>query len=340
MSKQIDERVVSMQFDNRHFEQNVQTSLSTIDKLKRSLNMDGASKGLENVNAAAKNVNMTGLGGAVETVQAKFSALGVMGVTALANITNSAVNAGKRMVSALTIDPIKTGFNEYETKINSIQTILSNTANKGTTMKDVTKVIDDLNTYADKTIYNFAEMTRNIGTFTAAGVGLEESASAIKGIANLAAASGSTSQQASTAMYQLSQALASGTVKLMDWNSVVNAGMGGEKFQEALKATAREHGIAIDKIIKDSGSFRDSLKEEWLSADILNETLNKFTVDGAKNYAESMIKSGKWTQKQADALIKEAQAMEDAATKVKTFSQLWDTLKEAAQSGWGKTWEM
>lgn len=340
MSKQIDERVVSMQFDNRHFEQNVQTSLSTIDKLKRSLNMDGASKGLENVNAAAKNVNMTGLGGAVETVQAKFSALGVMGVTALANITNSAVNAGKRMVSALTIDPIKTGFNEYETKINSIQTILSNTANKGTTMKDVTKVIDDLNTYADKTIYNFAEMTRNIGTFTAAGVGLEESASAIKGIANLAAASGSTSQQASTAMYQLSQALASGTVKLMDWNSVVNAGMGGEKFQEALKATAREHGIAIDKIIKDSGSFRDSLKEEWLSADILNETLNKFTVDGAKNYAESMIKSGKWTQKQADALIKEAQAMEDAATKVKTFSQLWDTLKEAAQSGWGKTWEI
>lgn len=340
MSKQVDERVVSMQFDNRHFEQNVQTSLSTIDKLKRSLNMDGASKGLENVNAAAKNVNMSGLGSAVETVQAKFSALGVMGVTALANITNSAVNAGKRMVSALTIDPIKTGFNEYETKINSIQTILSNTANKGTTMKDVTKVIDDLNTYADKTVYNFAEMTRNIGTFTAAGVGLKESASAIKGIANLAAASGSTSQQASTAMYQLSQALASGTVKLMDWNSVVNAGMGGEKFQEALKATAREHGIAIDKIIKDSGSFRDSLKEEWLSADILNETLNKFTVDGAKNYAESMIKSGKWTQKQADALIKEAQAMEDAATKVKTFSQLWDTLKEAAQSGWGKTWEI
>lgn len=340
MSKQVDERVVSMQFDNRHFEQNVQTSLSTIDKLKRSLNMDGASKGLENVNAAAKNVNMSGLGSAVETVQAKFSALGVMGVTALANITNSAVNAGKRMVSALTIDPIKTGFNEYETKINSIQTILSNTANKGTTMKDVTKVIDDLNTYADKTVYNFAEMTRNIGTFTAAGVGLKESASAIKGIANLAAASGSTSQQASTAMYQLSQALASGTVKLMDWNSVVNAGMGGEKFQEALKATAREHGIAVDKIIKDSGSFRDSLKEEWLSADILNETLNKFTVDGAKNYAESMIKSGKWTQKQADALIKEAQAMEDAATKVKTFSQLWDTLKEAAQSGWGKTWEI
>ena len=340
MSKTIDERVVSMQFDNKQFETNVRTSMSTLEKLKQSLNLSGAAKGLDNVNAAAKNCNLSPLGNAVENVKLKFSALEVMAVTALSNITNSAVNAGKRIISALTIDPIKTGFNEYETKLNSIQTIMSNTASKGKTMEDVTRVIDELNTYADKTIYSFQEMTRNIGTFTAAGVGLEESASAIQGIANLAAASGSSSQQASTAMYQLSQALATGTVKLMDWNSVVNAGMGGEKFQEALKATAREHGVAIDAIIKRNGSFRDSLQEGWLTADILNETLRKFTVEGAKEYAQAMLASGKYTQEQADALIREAQAMEDAATKVKTFTQLWDTLKEAAQSGWGRTWEL
>lgn len=340
MSKTIDERVVSMQFDNKQFETNVRTSMSTLEKLKQSLNLSGAAKGLDNVNAAAKNCNLSPLGNAVETVKLKFSALEVMAVTALTNITNSAINASKRIISALTIDPIKTGFNEYETKLNSIQTIMSNTASKGTTMEDVTRVIDELNTYADKTIYNFQEMTRNIGTFTAAGVGLEESASAIQGIANLAAASGSSSQQASTAMYQLSQALATGTVKLMDWNSVVNAGMGGEKFQEALKATAREHGVAVDAIIKRNGSFRDSLQEGWLTADILNETLRKFTVEGAKEYAQAMLASGKYTQEQADALIREAQAMEDAATKVKTFTQLWDTLKEAAQSGWGQTWEI
>ena len=340
MSTTIDNRVLEMRFDNKQFESGVATTMSTLDKLKQKLNLSGASKGLENIGSAAKNVNFSGMNAGIDTVQAKFSALQVAGVTALANITNSAVNAGKKIVSALTIDPIKTGFNEYETKMNSIQTIMSNTASKGTTMSDVTRVIDELNTYADKTIYNFAEMTRNIGTFTAAGVGLEESASAIQGIANLAAASGSSSQQASTAMYQLSQAIAAGTVKLMDWNSVVNAGMGGEKFQEALKATAREHGVAVDAIIEKNGSFRDSLQDGWLSADILNETLNKFTVDGARNYAKSMMESGKWTQEQADALIKEAQAMEDAATKVKTFTQLWDTLKEAAQSGWGKSWEI
>ena len=340
MSAEVESKVLEMRFDNKQFEANVQTSLNTIEKLKRSLNLTGATKGLENVASAAKNCNMSGMSTAVETIQAKFSGLEVMAVTALANITNSAVNAGKRMVSALTLDPIKTGFNEYETKINSIQTIMSNTASKGTSMEDVTRVIGELNTYADKTIYNFAEMTRNIGTFTAAGVGLEESAAAIQGIANLAAASGSSSQQASTAMYQLSQALAAGTVKLMDWNSVVNAGMGGEKFQEALKATARDHGIAVDDMIKKNGSFRESLQEGWITADILNETLNKFTVDGAKKYAQSMIESGKWTQEQADALVKEAQAMEDAATKVKTFTQLWDTLKESAQSGWSQTWEI
>lgn len=340
MSTTIDQRVVEMRFENDHFEKNVQTSMGTLEKLKQKLHLTGAAKGFDNLNKAANNVNMSGLGNAVETVRTKFSALEVMGVTALANITNSAVNAGKRIVSALTIDPVTTGFNEYETKINSIQTIMSNTASKGTTMEDVTRVIDELNTYADKTIYNFAEMTRNIGTFTAAGVGLEESAAAIQGIANLAAASGSNSQQASTAMYQLSQALAAGTVKLMDWNSVVNAGMGGEKFQEALKATAREMGTDVDALIEKNGSFRDSLHSGWITADVLNTTLKKFTKEGAKEYADAMVKSGKYTQEQADALLKEAQNMEDAATKVKTFTQLWDTLKESAQSGWGKTWEL
>lgn len=277
MSTTVDERVVEMRFDNKQFEANVQTSLSTLDKLKRSLNLEGAAKGLENVNTAAQKCDMNPLTNAVETVKVKFSTLEVMAVTALANITNSAVNAGRNIVSALTIDPIKTGFQEYETQINAVQTILANTSSKGTTLDQVNNALDELNHYADMTIYNFTEMTRNIGTFTAAGVDLDTSVSAIKGIANLAAVSGSTSQQASTAMYQLSQALAAGTVKLQDWNSVVNAGMGGQVFQNALKETAKVHGIAIDEMIKDEGSFRETLSKGWLTSDILTETLSKFT---------------------------------------------------------------
>ena len=336
MSASVDQRVVEMRFDNRHFETNVETTMSSLDRLKRSLNLSGATKGLENVDAASKKVDMSLLGSAVDTIGLKFNAMYSIADQALRNITNSAINAGKRIASALTIDPIKAGFSEYETQINAIQTILANTQSKGTTLTDVNSALDELNAYADKTIYNFTEMTRNIGTFTAAGVDLDTSVSAIKGIANLAAISGSTSQQASTAMYQLSQAMASGTVKLMDWNSVVNAGMGGQVFQDALKETARVHGIEIDKMIEKDGSFRETLKNGWLTTEVLTETLAKFTGDLSK---EQLLSMG-YTEAQAEEIMKLGQTANDAATKVKTFTQLFDTLKEAAQSGWTQTWEI
>ena len=352
MSASIDSRVVEMRFDNKQFESAVSTSMSTLDKLKQKLNLSGASKGLSDLNTAAKNVNMSGLGGAVESVTAKFSALQVMGVTALANITNSAVNAGKNIVKSLTIDPVKSGFSEYETKMGSIQTILANTEHQGTTLDHVTAALDELNLYADKTIYNFQEMTRNIGTFTAAGVDLDTSVRSIQGIANLAAVSGSTSQQASTAMYQLSQALATGTVKLMDWNSVVNAGMGGKVFQNALIQTAAMlDGAAADveawqaKNIDAYGSFRDSLTQgEWLTSEVLTKTLEQFTMAAEEGSSEweafkkSLVDDG-YTEAQAEGILKMANTATDAATKVKTFTQLMDTLKESAQSGWAQTWE-
>ena len=338
MSTTIDERVVEMRFDNKQFEQNIQTSLSSLDKLKKSLNLEGAAKGLETVNDAANKCsgNMSPLSNAVETVRVRFSALEVMAITALQNITNSALAAGKNLVSAFTIDPIKSGFEEYETQINAVQTILANTSSKGTTLDQVNNALDELNHYADMTIYNFTEMTRNIGTFTAAGVDLDTSVAAIKGIANLAAVSGSNSQQASTAMYQLSQALAAGTVKLQDWNSVVNAGMGGQVFQDALKETAKVHGIAIDEMIKDEGSFRETLSKGWLTSDILTETLAKFTGD----LNEDQLRTMGYTDDQIKSIMEMGKTANDAATKVKTFTQLFDTLKEAAQSGWTQSWEI
>lgn len=337
MSTTIDERVVEMRFDNKQFESNVQTSLSTLDRLKKSLNLSGAAKGFDEIDSASKKVNMNGLANAVESVRLKFSALEVMAVTALANITNSALNAGKRIVSALTIDPIKTGFQEYETQIGAVQTILANTQHEGTNLQQVNRALDELNTYADKTIYNFTEMTRNIGTFTAAGVNLQTSVDSIKGIANLAAVSGSTSQQASTVMYQLSQALAAGKVSLMDWNSVVNAGMGGKVFQDALVRTSELLGTGAKNAINMYGSFRESLtKGEWLTTEVLTETLKQF----AGAYSEADLIQQGFSESQAKEIAQMAKTAEEAATKVKTFTQLWDTLKESAQSGWTATWEI
>ena len=340
MSTEVDERVVAMSFDNKNFESNTKETMNTIEKLKQSLKFDGATKGLDNISKEAKKLSFDGLSRGVDAVKVRFSALEVMGVTALANITNSAVNAGKRLISSLTIDPIKTGLAEYETQINAVQTILANTSTKGTTIDQVNAALDTLNTYADKTIYNFTEMTRNIGTFTAAGVDLDTSVSAIQGIANVAAVSGSTAQQASTAMYQLSQALATGSVKLQDWNSVVNAGMGGEVFQNALIRTSEALKTGAKQAIKTSGSFRDSLtKSKWLTTEVLTETLEQFTMlDTEANRAKLAGKG--YAKEQIDEILKMGETATNAATKVKTFTQLIDTLQEAAQSGWGQTWRL
>ena len=344
MSNVVDSRVVEMRFDNKQFESNVKTSMSTLEKLKQKLNLSGASKGLKNVESAASKVNMSGLSNGIQTVTAKFSALQVVGVTALANITNSAIEAGKNIVSALTIDPIKDGFTEYETQMNAVQTILANTQKEGTTIEQVNKALDTLNTYADKTIYNFTEMTRNIGTFTAAGVKLDASVSAIQGIANLAAVSGSNSQQASTAMYQLSQALATGTVKLMDWNSVVNAGMGGQVFQDALIRTSEHLKTGAKAAIEAKGSFRDSLQEGWLTTEVLTQTLDQLATaaDTQKEYEAAVKKfvDQGYSQEEAKQMADLAKTAGDAATKVKTFTQLIDTTKEALGSGWTKTWQL
>ena len=304
----IDRRIVDMQFNNGQFESGVKTSIKTLDKLKASLKLDDSAKSLSNLQSAGKKFSLSNIADSVQSISDRFTNLGIVGVTALQNITNAAMNAGTQLVKSLTLDPIMSGFNEYETKMNAITTILTNTQSKGTTLDDVNKALGELNEYADQTIYNFAEMTRNIGTFTAAGVDLDTSVASIKGIANLAAGSGSSALQASTAMYQLSQAIASGTVKLQDWNSVVNAGMGGELFQNALKETAKELNIFVDETVP----FRESLHQGWLTTEVLTTTLQKFAND--------------------DSLIK-------AATQVKTFTQLFDTMKESVQSGWAVSWE-
>ena len=326
MNRQIDERVVSMQFDNQRFEKNISQSISTLDKLKQKLNLTGASKGLENINAAAKKVDMNGLANGVEAVRSKFSAMEVIGVTALANITNSAVNAGKRMVEALTIAPIKTGFNEYELKMGSIQTIM---AGPGETLETVNKYLNELNEYSDQTIYSFQDMTSNIGKFTNAGVKLEDAVLAIKGISNEAAVSGANANEASRAMYNFAQALSAGYVKLIDWKSIELANMATIDFKNQLISTAVSAGTLKDnldgtyttlegKVVSATQNFNDSLQDQWMTSEVLINTL--------KNYADETTDIGKKATQ--------------AATEVKTFSQMLDTLKESAQSGWAQTWEL
>lgn len=314
-----------MVFDNAAFEKGVTTTLSSLDKLNKGLQLQGATKGLSDVDEAASKFSLGNIASGLDTVTSKFSALSVIGISALAEIASKAVDAGIEVAKSFTIDPIKDGFANYETQINAVQTILANTGLKGAAgLSKVNAVLAQLNTYANQTVYNFSDMAKNIGTFTAAGVNLDTSVSAIKGIANLAALSGASADQASSAMYQLSQAIASGKVQLQDWNSVVNAGLGGKVFQDALVNTARVSGVAIDAIIKKEGSFRNSLQSGWLTSSILTKTLSQFTGD----LSVAQIKAMGYTEQQAQQIYVLSQTAVNAATKIKTMSQLTDALKE------------
>lgn len=357
MAKSIENKVVSLELDDSKFSSKVEGVLKNVTRLKEGMNFKTATTGLDGINPAAqnaakgmnglvtsvKNVNTTiagassgatagtaNIGAVAKQTSTNFTMLGGAASVALGNIASKAIMAGGSMLSSFAFGPILDGFREYENQLNAVQTIQANTFSKGETVATINAALDELNQYADKTIYSFSEMTKNIGMFTSAGVGLKESVSSIKGLSNVAAMSGASSAQAATAMYQLSQALSTGVVKLQDWNSIVNAGMGGEQFQESLKRTARTYGVAVDEIIEKKGSFRNSLADGWLTSEIMIETLAQYTGDLSK---EQLLNAG-YTEAQTEEIMKLAETANDAATKVKTFSQLMDTVAESLGSGW------
>lgn len=326
MSKQIDERVVSMQFDNKNFEKNASTTMSTLEKLKQSLNFSGAAKGFEDINASVKKVDMGILANGVDTVGLRFNTLYTIADQTLRNITNKVEQTAMRTAKMFTIEPVSTGFNEYELKMDSIQTIMAST---GESLDTVNRYLEELNKYSDETIYSFSDMTQNIGKFTNAGVKLEDAVKAIKGISNEAAVSGANANEASRAMYNFSQALSAGYVKLIDWKSIENANMATVEFKNQLIATALELGTVTKasdgmyktlsgKTFNATRNFNDVLQEQWMTSDVLVTTLGK--------YADTTTEIGKKAS--------------EAATQVKTFSKMMDTLKETVQSGWAQTWEL
>lgn len=297
-----------MGFDNAQFESAVKTTINTLSMLKTKLS-DMSSTGLQTLSDAASKVDLSPLSNGLDSVTSRFSALDSIGFSVINNLTNRVVDAGLTMAKNLTIKPISEGFTEYETKMGAITTIMTNTAHAGTTLDEVKYALADLNKYADQTIYNFADMTKNVGTFTAAGIDLERATKAIKGISNLSAGSGASSADNSRAMYQLSQALAAGVVKAQDWNSVINANIGGKPFQNALIRNAESLGVMVEN----ADNFKATLESGWLTSEILMNTLEEFS---------------------------ENELFMKAAMEVKTWTQLQSVMAESVQSGWADTWEL
>src|SRR5580765_1732182 len=351
MATPIDDKVVAMSFESSKFERGVNDTINSLDKLKKALTFKDAGAGLESVSRAVGHFQLNRIGDAAENVQKRLRAMQLVAISVLGNIAASAVRSGAQFVKSFTLQPLIQGFQEYATNLNAVQTILANTQASGATLKDVNSALLDLNKYSDKTIYNFSQMAKNIGTFTAAGVDLKTSTASIKGIANLAALSGSNAEQASTAMYQLSQAISAGRVGLQDWNSVVNAGMGGTVFQRALAQTAEAMGTLQKGAVKLEGpmknvsihgeSFRQSMQakpgqQSWLTSKVLTTTLKQFTGD----LSDAELAAQGFNDAQIKAIQQTALTAMHAATEVKTLSQVLDVAKDTAGSGWAQTWQV
>ena len=321
MSKSvIDERVVQMSFDNDQFEKGVAQTINSLEKLDTGLDKISDGTYFQNMETSIKKV------------EEAFTASGMVinGILiSIGQTINQYINKG---LAALT-SGIRGGMAEYETQMGATQTILANVKDEGKGIEDVTAALDELNTYADKTIYNFTEMTRNIGMFTAAGANLDTSVATIKGLANAAALVGANATTAARAWYQVSQAMAAGSFKLMDWRSLEISNIAGEGFKSVLTEVARKDGLAVAKMIDNGTALRDTLKDGWLTADRFAEAMRILSGD----LDEAAMKSLGYTDEQVEKLKAIADEAVNAAIKVKSFGQLMETTAEAIGSGWAVT---
>lgn len=357
MSSSIDQRIVEMQFDNAQFEKGISTSLKSLDNLEKGLKLDGASKGLQSVANAANSMNFDGLQSGIYAVQQKFSALEVIGITALQRITNEAISAGETLVKSLSMDQISAGWEKYGAKTKATQTLVA----QGNSLEDVNKQMEQLNWFTDETSYNFTDMQENIAKFTATGKGLEESVTAMEGIALWAAASGQNATTASRAMYQLSQAMGAGVMRKEDYKSIQNASMDTDEFRQkcldagvALGTLKKNADGTYKSLVANSKAFNKSQFAEhltddaWLTSDVMMQVYN--------DYAKAVDQIYTYVQDKADAgeIITTSEAIEEMGDKVdafglkvfkagqeaRTFDDAIDSVKDAVSTGWMKTFEL
>ena len=349
MSQTLDQRVVELQFDNAEFEKGIKTTLESLEKLNEKLELKDAGKGFEELQKAADSLTLSKIADSVDDLTQSFKGLYTIGGR-VANMVKNFIS--KNLLKAVTSVPrtflssIKGGLDEYTTQIDATQTIFINVKESGASMADVTAALDELNEYADQTIYNFTQMTQNIGRFVTAGAGLTESVKAVKGLSNLSALMGANSEQNSRAMYNMSQALSVGYMSYVDWKTMQNTGMGGEKVQEMFIKSAKAHNVNYDKLLKKKGSFAGTLSEKWLTSDILLDVMENLTLvtedstEAEIEYARQLLAAKGYKGDDIDYWIELAKSSSAAATKVTTFAKLIDTLNEAMGSGWTKTWQL
>jgi len=282
----IDERVVSMKFNSNDFEKKSKSTLDTLDKLNDKLSFKDAANS-DSLNAIADNVQ--------KVADKAYTIVDRMIDKIKDNIANKLVN----FLQQNTVGQLQAGWSKYADMTTSVATLKS----QGYEMEKITEQLERLNYFTDETSFEFTKMVGEIGKFTASGQKLEDATTAMMGIANWAALSGKNAGEASRAMYQLSQALGAGQMRLQDYKSVQNLNMDTKEFRE----NAIEAAIAV-------GTLKDNLNGTYTSA--LN---NKITFS-LQNFSESLTQ-GKWFN--TDVMM----------TVYKKYSEAVDEIREIYEEG-------
>lgn len=340
MSQEIDERVVEMRFDNAQFERNTRQSIKTLNALNESLKLEGAEKSFEKIEDASAKVDFDKMQSALESLNSKFSAVEVMGVTALMRITNQAMDTGEKLVKSLSIDQVTSGWNKYAQKTASVQTIMNAT---GKSITKVNSYLEKLMWFSDETSYGFTDMTQSLGQLTAAGGDIDKMIPMIMGIANATAYAGKGASEFQRVIYNLNQSYSQGYLNLMDWKSVELAGVATAELKQQIIDT----GVELGKIKKGAvtvGTFGSTLSKKWADKEVMETAFGKladFTMaikEGVDNgtYKNASEGIAALADQYDEATVKAFKAAQEA----KSFSEAIDATKDAVSSGWLETFEI
>lgn len=190
MSKKVDERVVEMRFENGQFEKGVAQSTESLNKLKKSLNLEGAAKGLENVNSTAKNTSgIESLAASLEKVEHRFSTMGIVGMRVIENLTDSAMRFAKKTVGFVTNGIINGGKRRAMNLENAnfqLQGLLKNEEAVAAVMQNVSDAVDG-------TAYSLDAAAKVASQLAASGMKAgDQMFSALRGVAGVAAMTNSS----------------------------------------------------------------------------------------------------------------------------------------------------
>ena len=339
MSREVDQRVVEMRFDNAQFEKNTRESIKTLDRLQDKLQFKDVDKGFENIEKAQRNVNFDEMEGALDTLKVKFNALDVMAVAALTNITNKIVNTGERLVKSLSVDQVASGWNKYTEKTSNVQTIMNAT---GESIDNVNGYLNKLMWYSDETSYSFSEMTSALSQMTAAGGDIKKMIPMIMGIANATADAGKTGFAFQSTIRNLTQSYSAGHLQLQDWKSLNLMGTATKALKQELIDTAVEMGKLKEGEVT-IATFESTLSNKWADTKVMEKTFEKYAsmMEAAYDMVQQNpgMTSSEALEKLSGQYGELAERAALAAQQATSFGQAIDSTKDAVSSSWMKVFE-